>query len=496
VRKTLFIILFSTFLIITLDNQQIFAAPGGYFDGKAVPTTSGGTTTVITDNNAGTGDGLRYGPNPVLYFTENVNIRKIYIIADKTSDAAVSFYSDDAGTKLIRSITFDKFTYGVWNDISVDNVKKITFHKTSVNSNNPAIKEFDVITEQMISYLEPVNNLTVTKITDSSVALHWDNPSSENFIGVELYKNGKMISSLSKEKTEYQITGLESNTEYTFEIYAVYTPGIRSVAVLKTVKTLEEIPIVEIINLKADAKYDRVKLSWTLPESEFFSHVNIYRKKVEEKSFFYRLFGASSVSATTTSDGYTPMFETNGTYWTDLTVDPETTYSYKVTSENIEGKESNGVTIEVTTPSEPLPTMDGVSTTQNESGDYVVTWTSPTIGRVKVLINGKEYATVDAATQKIVIPKEDMRLNFFGGYDAKLVPISERGTEGKPVQVPVVGETKVDLPFSFDEFMQTVISILAWAAPFILLSLVLIFWRPFIEFLRKTILAKGGRVKQ
>lgn len=190
------------------------------------------------------------------------------------------------------------------------------------------------------------------------------------------------------------------------------------------------------------------------------------------------------------------MFETNGTYWTDLTVDPETTYSYKVTSENIERKESNGVTIEVTTPSEPLPTMDGVSTTQNESGDYVVTWTSPTTGRVKVLINGKEYATVDAATQKIIIPKEDMRLNFFGGYDAKLVPISERGTEGKAVQVPVVGETKVDLPFSFDEFMQTVISILAWAAPFILLSLVLIFWRPFIEFLRKAILAKGGRVKQ
>lgn len=285
-RKNLFIILFSTFLIVILDNQQILAAPGGYFDGKAVPTTSGGTTTVITDNDPKTGDGLRYAPNPVLYFPENVNIKKIYIIADKTNSAAVSFYSDDAGTKLIRSITFDKFTHGVWNDISVDNVKKITFHKTDSFGNNPAILEFDVITEQMISYLEPVNNLTVTKITDSSIALHWDNPSSENFVGIELYKNGKMISSLSKEETEYQITGLESNTEYTFEIYAVYTPGIRSVAVLKTVKTLEEIPIVEITNLKAEAKYDRVKLSWTLPESEFFSHVNIYRKKVEEKSFF------------------------------------------------------------------------------------------------------------------------------------------------------------------------------------------------------------------
>ncbi|ACJ33172.1 hypothetical protein [Anoxybacillus flavithermus] len=249
----------------------------------------------------------------------------------------------------------------------------------------------------------------------------------------------------------------------------------------------------DVKNLQVHAKYDSVKLSWINPDNEFFHHVKIYRKKVEQQSFWDQLFGTTAVSAETTSDGYTPMFETNGTYWTDLTVTPETTYSYKVTSVNIEGDESQGVTVETTTPSEPVPVLAGVATTQNENGDYVVTWTSPTKGIVKVLIDGKEYAQVDAATKQIVIKKEEMKTDFFGAYAAKLIPIGEYGTKGQAVNVPSLGG-KIDFPLSFQDFIETTISILAWVAPFILLSLMFIFWKPIFNFIKKAISER--RVKQ
>ncbi|MBB5324909.1 hypothetical protein HNQ34_002007 [Anoxybacillus tepidamans] len=365
---------------------------------------------------------------------------------------------------------------------------KVTTFDTSGNESNG-------VTTTVKTLPPPdVTNLELFPSTHSILA-QWINPVDSGFIGNDLYLDGNFITSLDKDATSYNFTNLSLNTSYTVKVVSKFSGGYSSTGQTATAKTT--IPVEDITDLQADAKYDRVKLSWTPPDSEFFHHVKIYRKKVEQQSFWDQLFSATAVSAATTSDGYTPMFETNGTYWTDLTVTPDTTYSYKVTSVNTEGNESQGVTIETTTPSEPVPVLAGVATTQNGNGDYVVTWTSPTKGTVKVLIDGQEYTVVDAATQQVIIPKKDMKLNFFGGYDTKLVPIGEFGTEGEAVQVPTVGETKIDFPFSFNDFIQTVINILAWAAPLILLSFVLVFWRPLVEFIKKMLAnAKGGRVKQ
>nr|WP_255573171.1 LamG domain-containing protein [Anoxybacillus sp. ST4] len=318
-------------------------------------------------------------------------------------------------------------------------------------------------------------------------------PNELDFAGTKIYLNNVLVATLDKTKTSYSFTDLIPNTTYTIKITTFDETGNESEGVTMTART--KTPIVDNVgNLQADAKYDRVKLSWTRPDSEFFSHAKIYRKKVEQKSFWDQLFGTTSVSAETTSDGYTPMFETNGTYWTDLTVTPDTTYSYKVTSVNIEGNESQGVTIETTTPSEPVPVLTGVATTQNENGDYVVTWTSPARGTVKLLIEGREYAQVDAATKQIIVRKEDMKTDFFGAYAATLIPIGDYGTKGQAVNVPSIGG-KIDFPLSFQDFLETVVSILAWVAPFLLLSFVFIFWRPIFNFFKKSF-AKGGRVKQ
>ncbi len=401
--------------------------------------------------------------------------------------------SDYAGTRVYVNGVLVETLGSTITSYRLTELKPNTIYNIKITTFDTSNNESDGITT-LVKTLPPpdVTNLNLFP-SDYSILAKWINPDDSGFLGNDLYLDGKIITSLDKNATTYTFTDLSPNTSYTVKIVSKYSGGYSSSGQTATTKTT--IPVEDITDLQADAKYDRVKLSWALPEhSEFFSHVKIYRKKLEQQSFWDQLFGATAVSAATTSDGYTPMFETNGTYWTDLTVTPDTTYAYKVTSVNIEGNESQGVTIKTKTPSEPAPVLTGVATTQNENGDYIVTWTSPTKGSVKVLIGGKKYTVVDAASQQVMIKKEDMKTDFFGGYDAKLVPVGQFGTEGQAVQVPAVGK-KIEFPITFDDFMKTVVNILSWAAPLILVLFVFIFWRPFIVFLRKTIFVKGGRMK-
>ncbi|WP_378211112.1 fibronectin type III domain-containing protein [Anoxybacteroides rupiense] len=499
----LFPMLLFTFLLLSVSSvSTVFAYEDGLLHGKTLYLgdsiwSINSSTTKATD-----GDQATY----VTVGNWMAHIAATDTLWYKfTEPQSISSYQVKGGTELTLRLYNSAGTQIYAVSATADGNKKIitktdnVYYVALTNENTRATKnvyEFDVFGAGFVDTIPPseVNDLRATTVSTTSIDISFNNPVDIDFAGTKIYLNNVLKETLGKAKTSYSFEGLTPNTSYTIRVTTFDTNGNESTGV--TINTKTKIPIVgDVTDLNAYSQYDRVKLSWQRPDSEFFHHVKIYRKKIEQQSFFDRLFGATSVAAATSSDGYTPVFETNGTYWTDLTVTPRTQYSYKVTSVNIEGKESTGVTIETTTPSEPVPKIEGLSTIKNENGDYVVTWTSPTKGTVKVLIGGKEYTVVDAAMKKVTIPKEEMKTNLFGGYEAKLLPIGSYGTEGEAVQVPNLGGEKIDFPLSFLDFLETVGSVLAWAAPLILLSLVFIFWRPFIELLRKTI-TKGGRVKQ
>lgn len=480
--------------------KNAFAYQGGLLEGK-LPVSGGLLDAAkVTDNNLTTYGKLGFSNSTTYDLGRDYTITGVYVNLSGVGNQ-YSFILLDANNVVLKTYKIYNTGDGV-SSISantkfylkspVHNVRKVRIATGSAAQYQTSIYEFDVYDGVVPDTNPPheVANLNSSAM-DTTIDLSFTNPTDVDFAGTKIYLNDVLKATLDKTKTSYSLKGLTPNTTYTIKVTTFDTTGNESDGVTITVKT--KIPIVDVDDLQADAKYDRVKLSWTPPNSEFFSHVKIYRKKVEQQSFWDQLFGTTAVSAETTSDGYTPMFETNGTYWTDLTVKPETTYSYKVTSVNIEGNESQGVTIETTTPSEPVPVLTGVATAQNENGDYVVTWTSPSKGTVKLLIEGREYAQVDAATKQIIVRKEDMKTDFFGAYAATLIPIGEYGTKGQAVTVPSLGE-KIDFPLSFQDFMETVVSILAWVAPFIVLSLVFIFWRPIFNFIKKAISER--RVKQ
>lgn len=243
----------------------------------------------------------------------------------------------------------------------------------------------------------------------------------------------------------------------------------------------EPIPAGDVMELSAKADYDRVDLAWRLPKNDNLKHVNIYREKLN-KTMFDRLLGVKSVSAAGDK-----IFETNGTYFNDLTVAADTKYEYTLTTESTEGLESDGVSVTAITPKKPGPEMGGEETEVDEAGNYTFKWTSPTTGKVRILVGGKEYAVVNAADLEIKIPAADMKFTFTGAPDVKLIPIDEDGNEGAPTAPPPPdgGSGVVKLPFGPTDVLSGTFGFIGILSGLILLVIVIYFTPRIIQLIKK-----------
>lgn len=319
--------------------------------------------------------------------------------------------------------------------------------------------------------LSDIKDLSLIKTTPTEITLKWKNPKESNFSHLNIYQDDVRKISQYKEET-YTFKGLVPSREYKFTIKAVNTDGGETKGISIVVST-DDAPILpEVQNLSAVPKHDRINLSWSNPRNEFFNHVKIYRRVDEQpkETSFLNLFQPIKVHAA--SDDFDPMFETNGTYWNDLTVQPETTYSYKLSTVNIADVESEGTVVQVTTKEEPAPEIGGGGYTETENGDFLYTWTQPTSGKVKVLIDGAEYQTVDAANKQILIPKDRMVYDLLNNPKVSLIPISESGKEGKPTKPFEDGKLAgVAMPFGPIELLKSSMGLLLVIAPILLLIL-------------------------
>lgn len=254
------------------------------------------------------------------------------------------------------------------------------------------------------------------KQENKNVKLTYKFPVDPDFSHVQIYRNSIKIEESVIEES-YVDKKVNENITYTYKVIAYDTSGNASQGITVQITTVG----VEIFDLKAKAKsFEEVNLFWENPKREDLEHIAIYRKeKNKSTSFFRSLFSG---------DGYTKLFETNGTEFKDFTVSADTEYSYKLTT-SINGVESDGQTVNVKT---PKTKVNGGGTEVDENGDYLITWDSPATGKIKVLIAGKEHAIVPAADKQIIIPKDKMKFDLLGMPDVQLIPIDDNGNEGIP----------------------------------------------------------------
>jgi hypothetical protein len=443
----------------------------GYFDHPdSNYTYTGADFSLAIDNDLSTRPGTLFAHVGVferkIIFNEPIPIESLYIYY---GGGTPNFRFFDSNDNVIKSISLEDSppNTGVYKDVNLNEVSYVTVGKVRSDA---TIYEFDFVSTPVIVDTTPPGNITSLSFQpgEDNILFNYILPTDEDFSHLKILRDGVVISP-KQMSNNFNDTGLEPATTYEYKFISVDEYGNESTGITKEITTKERfIPLKDVSQLNADADYNRVDLSWKLPGSTEFKHVNIYRDELaEEPGFFQQLFAGASVSA---AEEPTKIFETNGTYFNDLTVAPETTYEYKLTSQSTTGEETDGITVQATTTEEPAPEMGESGYTITPEGDYLYKWDSPTEGQVKVNIAGTEYKTVDANQGQIIIPKDQMKYTIFGDPDIRLYPVSPYGKEGEPYDSSKLFKDGM-MPFGGQDLLKTGMSLLGVVAPLVLLGL-------------------------
>lgn len=279
----------------------------------------------------------------------------------------------------------------------------------------------------------------------------------------------EVVSIYSHADMERVLNNLKIDTEYTVKVQLDYGDGFLTNEIAVDFHTLP--PTKEVIDLKAKPTAQSVSLEWKMPTYSQLDFARIYRKKENEGAF------QTMTAFFSMGDGYDPLFETNGTTFKDLTVSSDTEYTYKVTTVDQLGNETTGVTVKAKT---PKMSVGGGGVETDENDDFVITWETPTTGKIKVLVGDQEYTTVQATDKKITIPKNAMKFDLLGKPDVKLIPIDENGNEGLPTKPggsssgglgDVVGGGIAAADLNANNLLKISVGLLAAVGGFILLAL-------------------------
>ena len=312
---------------------------------------------------------------------------------------------------------------------------------------------------------QPAGEINSLKTTASSkeVNFTWDLPQTENYKSVIVYRDNIKIAEF--DGTSYTDQGVTSGEIYEYKISTLSLENAESEGVIKVIEIPMPEPVADIKNLNATATHEKINLSWELPRDDRLHHVNIYRDELTEVSFLDKVTGTITAQAAETK-----IFETNGTYFNDLTVKPETEYEYTLTTYSTEGMESSGVTATVTTAEAPPPEIIGGEYTKDPAtGDFIYSWDEPTEGQVKVQLDGVDYKTVDSADQQIRIPKSEMKYDSLGSPLISLQPIGENGKVGEIVAPGVLKDLKI--PFGPSDLLGAGVSLVGVVSGIIILFL-------------------------
>lgn len=475
-EKNKFFLVAIFFIVLIPKNVYASDYINGYFDifGAPTPLMSYKDYEKIFDNDLSTyrtsAENGNYEAN--YYDFERHKVKKIYLKVSK-----VGFYLKD-GSKIIKSQSFYSDFEG-YIDIDEAYANNLTFY-TSVSGSPFKIYEIDVMGDDKTEFL-PVSNIDATDVGYEYAKIEYDVPENAQKILI----NGTDVG----RENNYILRNLKSGQKYTVQIDAVYANG-KVVSTVFSFTTKKYADPKNVTELKAQADFESVKLSYNYDET--VDHVAVYRKKNE----FFNNF-----------DTFAKIGETEGKTFEDKNLADDTSYTYLVRSVNKNDVYSDGVSVDVKTEKKPKDEVEKIEPEEPEkqaNGDYLFKWTKPEKGNVKVLVGGKEYKIVPALNKQILIPKKDLKYDILGNPDVKLIPVSESGIEGDPVNpnlpnnggIGGIGGTDFSKDFNPNTLLGNSTGLLWLIGGFVLLGLAFIVAKMYIKTIKKSSqleLQDGGR---
>src|SRR5699024_1702355 len=314
------------------------------------------------DNDLSTRKSLVYDPYYV-EFNYPVDLTGFYYNFNITfpSTKILIHHYDDDGIRIHNHSIEGKDSSSSYDSLDIKRVFKISLVRSGSNG-NVNVNEIDFFgtydtSDGMPEGNEPPQNIDFN-VNETTASFTYDLPTDEGFSHIEIHANDQVYET---DKSSFDIDGLSADTEYEVVFYSVDNEGNKSKGVTVTIKTDKEpeepVPK-DVKNLEIEASYDRVDLYWENPDTQYFEMAKIYRKAVENKTSFNINPFASTVAY---AAEFKPIFETNGTYFADLSIEPETDYEYKVTT-TYQGLESSGVTIKTEVPKASIIDLDKLET--------------------------------------------------------------------------------------------------------------------------------------
>ncbi len=191
-----------------------------------------------------------------------------------------------------------------------------------------------------------------TDISTSRIALAWSKSEDDDFESYKLYRNetgavsesDELVATITEVNTTYyDDTGLEENTTYYYRVYTRDATGLTARSNEVHARTLADEPSAVTLSEPTAVSTSRIALDWTESEDEDFEAYKIYRNET----------GAVSES----DQLVTTITDLNLTYYDDTGLQENTTYYYRVYTQDESGFTTRSNEVEATTKNEAPPAV-------------------------------------------------------------------------------------------------------------------------------------------
>ena len=257
---------------------------------------------------------------------------------------------------------------------------------------------------------EPINDLTVSNITSSSLRLEWTQPdlnggTFQEYRLLSTSPHGDLLTQLAL-TTEpfFEVTGLTPDIDYSFQVHVRTDGGFSGGDVILNTRTLPLPPPPDAIDdlIATDITYTSLRLEWTQPDLNGGT------------------FQGYQLSGTSSPENYTyqlPLTSEPSHFIYGMYPDTQYSFSLKTSNEAGYGDQSNIVNIKTLKPPDPEPVDDLLirDITHNSAS---LDWGSPI-----------SYGYATHLYSIIEIPEEIMRVKLSSNLFSSTINNLEPGTE-------------------------------------------------------------------
>ena len=329
--------------------------------------------------------------------------------------ASYKIYRNETGTvsqddEHVATITDVHTTYH--DDTGLEENKKYYYRIYTSDEGGLTARSNEVSARTLNEEPAAVTLQEPTDISTSRIALAWSKSEDDDFEAYKLYRNetgavsenDELIVEITEVNTTYyDDTGLEENTTYYYRVYTRDATGLTARSNEVHARTLADEPSAVTLSEPTAVSTSRIALDWTESEDEDFEAYKIYRNET----------GAVSEN----DQLVTTITELNLTYYDDTGLRENTTYYYRVYTQDESGFTTRSNEVEATTKNEAPPAVTLFEATAVDSMAATLSWDESDVHDFAFYRLYRDVISTVTTSSTLVVEMDDESFTSFRDED-------------------------------------------------------------------------------